>query len=74
MTSCTGEEGQSGPSVEGRGDGGREQVSVQVIRETSKDGQVMRDQESRQMKTKGEGRQVSGAVRRQVRPQVRAGK
>ena len=39
-------------------------MSVQVIRETSKDGQVMRDQESRQMRTKGEGR-------RQVRAQVR---
>ena len=52
----------------------REQVRVQVIRETSKDGQVMRAQECRQMRTKGEGRQVSGAVRRQARAQERAGK
>ena len=49
-------------------------MRVQVIRETSKDGQVLRAQESRQMKTKGEGRQVSGAVRRRARAQVRAGK
>ena len=46
--------------------GGKEQGSVQVTRETSKDGQVMRGQESRQMRTKGEGGQVRyGQVKEQ---------